>query len=84
MKQGNFSGIEGFPNEDMAVQESMGPVVDRAREHLGSSDVAIIRMRKRMRDSLDRSMRGEEPIGLHVPVAWEKLRSEQKIIPIDL
>ena len=83
MKQGNFSGINGFPNEDMAVQESMGHVVDREQEHLGTSDVAIIRMRRRMMESLERSQRGEDPIGLHVAVPWTKLRSEQRIIPID-
>jgi phthalate 4,5-dioxygenase len=81
MKQGNFSGINGFPNEDMAVQESMGNVVDREQEHLGTSDVAIIRMRRRMMESLERSQRGEDPIGLHVSVPWTKLRSEQRIIP---
>jgi phthalate 4,5-dioxygenase len=83
MKQGNFSGINGFPNEDMAVQESMGNVVDREQEHLGTSDVAIIRMRRRMMESLERSQRGEDPIGLHVSVPWTKLRSEQRIIPND-
>jgi phthalate 4,5-dioxygenase oxygenase subunit len=83
MKDGDFSGINGFPNEDMAVQESMGHVVDRTREHLGTSDVAIIRMRRRMTESLERSMRGEDPIGLHVPVSYERMRSEQRIIPID-
>jgi phthalate 4,5-dioxygenase oxygenase subunit len=83
MRQGNFSGIDGFPNEDMAVQESMGNVVPREFEHLGTSDVAIIRMRRRMMESLERSMRGEDPIGLHVEVPWERLRSEQRIIPID-
>lgn len=83
MKNGDFSGIQGFPNEDMAVQESMGPVVDRTREHLGTSDVAIIRMRRRMLESLERMQRGDEPIGLHVPIPYEKLRSEQRIIPID-
>ena len=82
MKNGDFSGISGFANEDMAVQESMGHIVDREAEHLGTSDVAIIRMRRRMMESLQRSMNGEDPIGLHVPVPYEKLKSEQRIVPI--
>jgi len=48
MKNGSFTGINGFSNQDMACQESMGPIVDRTAEHLGTSDIAIIRMRKRM------------------------------------
>ena len=32
--------------QDAAMQESMGAIVDRTREHLSASDAAIIRMRK--------------------------------------
>lgn len=42
------SGIFGVQNEDAAVQESMGPVVDRTREHLGRTDRAIVHMRRLM------------------------------------
>ena len=52
MKHGSYTGIAGFTNQDMACQESMGPIVDRTREHLGTSDVAIIRMRRRMLEAL--------------------------------
>ena len=34
--------------QDQAVQESQGDIVDRSRERLGSSDTAIIQVRKRM------------------------------------
>jgi phthalate 4,5-dioxygenase oxygenase subunit len=45
----NFSGMEGAtPVEDAAMQESMGAIVDRTREHLSASDAAIIRLRKRL------------------------------------
>ena len=45
----NFSGLEdGTPAQDAAMQESMGAVVDRSREHLSASDAAIIRMRRRL------------------------------------
>lgn len=44
-----FSGLGGYPPlEDIAVQESMGSIYDRTREHLGTSDVAVIRMRRIM------------------------------------
>jgi hypothetical protein len=42
----SFSGIAGIAEPDAAIQESMGPIQDRTRERLGSSDTAIIRTRK--------------------------------------
>jgi phenylpropionate dioxygenase-like ring-hydroxylating dioxygenase large terminal subunit len=43
----NFTGMEDeTPVQDAAMQESMGPIVDRTLEHLVSSDAAIIRMRQ--------------------------------------
>ena len=43
-----FCGIPGFGVQDQAIQESQGPIVDRSRERLGSSDTAIIQVRKRL------------------------------------
>jgi phenylpropionate dioxygenase-like ring-hydroxylating dioxygenase large terminal subunit len=43
-----FCGIPGFGVQDQAVQESQGPIVDRSRERLGTSDSAIIHVRKRL------------------------------------
>jgi phthalate 4,5-dioxygenase oxygenase subunit len=83
MKRGDFTGIAGFPNQDVAVQESMGRTVDRSREHLGTSDVAIIRMRRRMLESVRRFTEGRAPIGLDAPVDYAGLRAEQAVIPID-
>jgi len=41
----------------MAVQESIGHIVDREQELLGTSAVAIVQMRRRMLESLERSQR---------------------------
>jgi hypothetical protein len=43
-----FCGILSNPLQDAAMQESMGAIVDRTREHLGPSDTVIIRVRKRL------------------------------------
>jgi phenylpropionate dioxygenase-like ring-hydroxylating dioxygenase large terminal subunit len=40
------TGIEGIGLQDSAIQESMGPIVDRSRELLGSGDAAIVAFRK--------------------------------------
>jgi hypothetical protein len=39
-----FSGISDFFAQDYMATESMGPIVDRTRQHLGTSDRAILRM----------------------------------------
>jgi len=41
-------GIPGFGVQDQAVQESQGAIVDRALERLGSSDTAIIHVRRKL------------------------------------
>ena len=45
-----YCGIPGFGVQDQAVQESQGggAIVDRSQEHLGTSDTAIINIRKRL------------------------------------
>ena len=51
----NFSGIEDSPPlQDAAVQESMGPIVDRRGEHLVASDEGVIRVRRRLVDAARR------------------------------
>ena len=66
----SFTGIEIIRNQDTAVQESMGPIYDRTKEHLGVSDTAIIRMRRRMLDSVRAfTENGAEPLGLGEPLS---------------
>jgi hypothetical protein len=43
-----FCGIPGFGVQDQAIQESQGPIVDRSAERLGTSDTAIIQVRRRL------------------------------------
>ena len=56
MKDGHWSGITGRGNayEDFAVQESMGPIVDRSQEYLGTCDRVIYRARKQLLEALTR------------------------------
>jgi phenylpropionate dioxygenase-like ring-hydroxylating dioxygenase large terminal subunit len=43
-----FSGVEGIAMQDASLQESMGPIQDRTREHLVSTDNGIIMARHRL------------------------------------
>jgi phthalate 4,5-dioxygenase oxygenase subunit len=45
----SYSGIAwGKPHQDMAMTESMGPIWDRTKEHLGTSDFGVITLRTRI------------------------------------
>ncbi len=46
MKLGSFTGISGFPNQDIAMWETMGPVAHRDLERLGASDQAVVEFRR--------------------------------------
>jgi phthalate 4,5-dioxygenase len=50
----SYTGIDGIHLQDQAITESMGRIIDRSQEHLGSSDAMIIRTRRRlMRAAMD-------------------------------
>jgi phenylpropionate dioxygenase-like ring-hydroxylating dioxygenase large terminal subunit len=80
----NFSGIEESPPlQDAAVQESMGAIVDRSLEHLGATDVGIVRVRRRLLDAAIRLRdRGDPPPGSADPDAY-RLHGSQFVIPRD-
>ncbi len=59
----SFSGIDGVANQDAGIQESMGEIVDRTKEHLGASDVGIIEWRKRILTEVKALEKGKEPSG---------------------
>lgn len=65
MRYANYSGIVGIANQDHAVTETMGPIVDRAKEHLGTSDLPIIQMRRMLLENVKAHMRGEPTVALH-------------------
>ncbi|HTI49130.1 MAG TPA: Rieske 2Fe-2S domain-containing protein [Casimicrobiaceae bacterium] len=82
MKRGDHTGIDGIPNQDMAMWETMGPIADRTRERPGASDVAIVQFRRIMIDAVRRFENGEPPLGTAAPrIPLAKLRSFEGIVP---
>jgi len=77
-----FSGIEGFAMQDASLQESMGPIVDRTKETLVSTDSGIIMARQR----LLRAVRALEESGATPPgvdTAHQRVRSASVVLPSD-
>ncbi len=82
MRQGSFSGISGVNTEDQAVQEAMGTIYDRTKEHLGTSDIAVIRYRRLMLDAVRAfTEHGAPPLGLAEPVRYRDLAAIEKMLP---
>jgi hypothetical protein len=76
----SFTGIVGINTQDFAVQEGMGPVVDRSREHLGTTDRPIIAMRQLLLEAIDVAERGGTPRGAD-PATHRDVRAFEEIVP---
>jgi hypothetical protein len=62
MKTKTFSGMGPyFPAHDAWATETPGPIHDRTREHLATSDVCIITARRIMIDAIRAVENGEQP-----------------------
>jgi phenylpropionate dioxygenase-like ring-hydroxylating dioxygenase large terminal subunit len=72
-KKINFSGLENVtPIQDGAMQESMGAICDRTREHLGASDAAIVQMRRRLINAARELEKNQIPPGVENPAHYHK------------
>lgn len=49
-KYRTYTGITGVSEQDAAIQESMGSIVDRTQEHLTSTDLGIVQFRRYILD----------------------------------
>ncbi len=78
-REESFTGIEGINAQDRAIQESMGRIVDRSREHLGPADKAIIQARKKLRDAVRTVEGGGTPEGLGT--TYYDLRAGEGVLP---
>ena len=59
-----YSGVKGLAIQDASVQESMGPIADRSKENLVSTDNAIIMARLRLRKAAQAVQEGKPAPGL--------------------
>ena len=54
--------MQHFQDQDIAITESMGPLYDRTREHLGPSDVVIVQIRNRLLAAAEALRQGMAPV----------------------
>jgi phenylpropionate dioxygenase-like ring-hydroxylating dioxygenase large terminal subunit len=78
-----YSGIDGIGMQDASLQESMGPIADRTRENLSSTDNGIVMARMRLlKAARALAEKGEVPPG--VDPAHHRVRSAAVILPPDV
>ena len=80
-KTETFTGIDGINTQDRGIQESMGPVVDRSKEHLGPADKAIIQARRLLLGAIKTVQQGGTPRG--VEASYYTLRASEGVLPRD-
>ncbi len=77
----NFTGIVGVNTQDRALQETMGVIADRSNERLGTSDRAIIAMRKLLLEAVKVATDGGAPRGSQGEFVG--IRAIDRILPAD-
>jgi hypothetical protein len=79
-KTTSFTGIKGINTQDMAIQEGMGVIADRAKEYLGTSDRGIVVMRKLLLEATHAVERGAAPPGID-PKSYRDVRPHDGFVP---
>ena len=70
----------GISEQDAAIQDSQGFIADRTREHLGPTDLGIVRFRRTILDAAKRLAAGHEPAAASTPQAY-RVRGGGMIAP---
>jgi hypothetical protein len=79
----SFAGYRGGNRiQDAAVQVSEGTIYDRRKEHLVPADLAIIRMRRLLTDSMKLMEEGKQPLGLGEGYDFSNVRGAAAVVDV--
>jgi hypothetical protein len=63
MKTTTFAGVgRNFYDQDLLAVEAQGRIMDRSREHLGTTDRPVIQMRRQLLKAIEDIRRGRDPL----------------------
>jgi hypothetical protein len=77
----SYTGIDGINQQDRALQESMGRIVDRSKEHLGPADKAIGQARRMLRQAVKTVEAGGTPYG--TGTSYYEIRAGEEVLARD-
>jgi nitrite reductase/ring-hydroxylating ferredoxin subunit len=69
-KHNSFTGIVGVSEQDACIQDSQGAIADRTREHLGPTDLGIVKFRQMILGAAKALVAGIEPKAAYLPAAY--------------
>ncbi|MBX9823993.1 MAG: Rieske 2Fe-2S domain-containing protein [Xanthobacteraceae bacterium] len=82
MKLGNFTGIDGIPNQDISMWVTMGPIADRTRERVGASDRAVVEFRQIMVEAARQMRDSGKVLGRTEPhIPHVRISSYEGVVP---
>jgi phthalate 4,5-dioxygenase oxygenase subunit len=81
MKLGDFTGIKGISNQDIAMWETMGSISDRSQETVGASDFAVVVFRQIMVEAAKRVRDGLSELETPRKTAYCDIRSFEGVVP---
>lgn len=77
----SFTGIKGIRAQDAMVCETAGAIADRSREHLGTSDIAVVAMRRTLLEAAGTfAVSGDSPASVSNPMMF-RVRATQAVLP---
>ena len=79
-KTESYTGISGVSEQDACIQDSQGLIADRTQEHLGPTDMGVIRFRRLMLDGARALAAGQPPLAPTRPEAF-RVRSGGAVAP---
>ncbi len=77
----NFTGIRGIAAQDIAITQSMGPIVDRSLEHVMSKDILVVQLRRYLLKLLRSYQAGKAPPGMRGEFDYADIDSRMVIVP---
>ena len=79
----DWTGFDGIEQEDAILAISMGPILDRSKEHMVAADRAVIHLRARLLESVRRHEEGQNPIAHGIDLAGIRSLPDTVIAPDD-
>jgi len=76
----SYTGIRGVSEQDGCIQDSQGFIADRTKEHLGPTDLGIVRFRKRILQAARDLAEGKPPAAAIQSESY-RVRSGSAIAP---
>jgi phthalate 4,5-dioxygenase len=81
--EGTYTGIPDHSSQDYMVTETMGPIYDRTREHLGTTDLAIVRYHSLLLQAARDVAEGKEAPAVGAEHDYRAIRAAEKILAED-